>query len=132
MAKRKRRTRRKKSVLWSKRSDFTKSDGSIVSMDSSWEVACAIKLDDLKIEWIRDPAMKLEYRNSRLRLKNYIPDFYLPDYDIYLEVKGYWTDTAKWKMRDICSRYPNKIKMLESLEEISELTTVILPSTGSL
>ena len=132
MAKRKRRTRRKKSVLWSKRSDFTKSDGSIVSMDSSWEVACAIKLDDLKIEWIRDPAMKLEYRNSRLRLKNYIPDFYLPDYDIYLEVKGYWTDAAKWKMRDICSRYPNKIKMLESLEEISELTTVILPSTGSL
>ena len=132
MAKRKRRSTRKKSVLWSKRSDFTKSDGSIVSMDSSWEVACATKLDDLKIEWVRDPNMKLEYRNRRLRLKNYIPDFYLPDYDIYLEVKGYWTDVAKWKMRDICSRYPGKITILESLEEIDQLTVNILPCTGSL
>lgn len=131
MAKRKkRRSRRKK--LWSKQQDFTRPDGTIVSMDSSWEFKCAEKFDSLDVEWVRDPSMKLEYRDKKLRLRRYIPDFYLPKYDLYIEVKGYWTDAAKWKMRDICSRYPNKIKMLESLEEISELTTVILPSTGSL
>jgi hypothetical protein len=107
-------------------------DGSIVSMDSSWEVACAKKLDELNISWIRDPAMKLEYRDRRLKLRRYIPDFYLPDHDIYLEVKGYWTDAAKWKMRDICSRYPGKIKILESLDEIDQMTSNVLPCTGSL
>jgi len=135
MAKRKKRSRRTKSSktkLWSKQSEFTKSDGTIVSMDSSWEVACAMKLDKLNVTWVRDPNMKLSYRNKNLRLKNYIPDFYLPDYDIYLEVKGYWTDSAKWKMRDICSRNPGKIKILESLEEIELMNIVMAPSTGSL
>ena len=97
-------------------------------MDSSWEVACAERLDTLKITWQRDPALKLQYRDKRLRLRNYIPDFYLPDYDVYLEIKGYWTEAAKWKMRDIMVRYPGKIRLLESLEEIAELSEPVEPS----
>ncbi len=131
MAKKRKRKSRSKG-LWSKRQDYTRQDGVVISMDSSWEVACALKLDDLGVDWVRDPDMKLEYRNKRLKLKRYIPDFYLPSYDMYIEVKGYWTDNARWKMRDICSRYPGKIKMLESLDEIAQLTTLILPCTGSL
>lgn len=135
MAKRKKRSRRTKSNktgLWSKRSEYRKKDGTIVLMDSSWEVACAAKLDELHVSWVRDPEMKIFYRDIKLRERKYIPDFYLPDYDIYLEVKGYWTDSAKWKMRDVCSRNPGKIKILESLEEIALLSTDMVPSTGSL
>jgi len=131
MARRKKKKRGKKK-LWSKKSEFIKLDGTRVAMDSTWEVACAEKLDELGVEWSRDPKMKLQYRTQRLRLRNYIPDFYLPDHDIYLEVKGYWTDAAKWKMRDICSRYPGKIKIIESLEEIASLQEPFLASTGSL
>ena len=72
--------------------------------------------------------MKLEYRTEKLRLRNYIPDFYLPDYDIYLEVKGYWTDAAKWKMKDIMVRYPGKIRLLESLDDIYGMTKPIEPT----
>ena len=132
MARRKKKRSKSKKGLWSKKSEFVRLDGSKVSMDSTWEVACAEKLDELNIKWVRDPEMKLQYRTQRLRLRNYIPDFYLPDHDIYLEIKGYWTDSARWKMRDVCSRYPGKIKIIESLEEIAGLSEPILPSTGSL
>tara|TARA_B100000212_G_C27369129_1_gene531735 strand:- start:770 stop:1186 length:417 start_codon:yes stop_codon:yes gene_type:complete len=131
MARRKKKKRGKKK-LWSKKSEFIKLDGTKVVMDSTWEVACAERLDELGVEWSRDPKMKLQYRTQKLKLRNYIPDFYLPDHDIYLEVKGYWTDSARWKMRDVCSRYPGKIKIIESLDEIAELDEPFLPSTGSL
>ncbi|WP_287010691.1 hypothetical protein [Alteromonas sp.] len=94
-------------------------------MDSSWEVACAKRLDELGVKWTRDTSLKLQYRTEKLRLRNYIPDFYLPEYDIYLEVKGYWTEAAKWKMKDIMVRYPNKIRLLESLEDIQDLTVPV-------
>jgi len=125
---RKRSRRRKKKKIWSKKSDYTCLDGSIVSMDSTWEVACAERLDTLGIKWQRDPSIKLQYRDKKLRLRNYIPDFYLPEYDVYLEIKGYWTEAAKWKMRDIMVRYPGKIRLLESITEISELSIPVEPT----
>jgi hypothetical protein len=50
---------------------------------------------------------------------------------MYLEVKGYWTTPARWKMRSIMDRNPGKIRLLESLEEISSLSLPITPTTGS-
>ena len=127
MAKKRRKNKPKKK-LWSKKSNYTCLDGSIVSMDSTWEVECAKRLDELGVKWKRDPTTTLEYRDRQLKLRNYIPDFYLPEYDVYIEVKGYWTDGAKWKMKDIMVRHPNKIRLLESLEEIVALEKPIEPT----
>ena len=124
--------RRKKRELWSKRSKYTKKDGTVVDMDSTWEVAMATRLDELGITWHRDPSMKLEYSTRGGRKRNYIPDFYLPDHDMYIEVKGYWTDAAKHKMRDIVDRNPGKICILESLAEIAQVDASITAMTGSL
>ena len=118
--------RRKKKKLWSKKSNYTKLDGSIVSMDSTWEVMMANRFDELNVDWKRDPSMKLSYKTRGGRKRNYIPDFYLPDYDLYIEVKGYWTDAAKHKMKDVQSRNPVKILILESLVEIAGIETVAL------
>ena len=113
--------RRKKRKLWSKKSDYTCLDGSIVSMDSTWEVACAKRLDELGIRWIRNPSLKLKYTTRGRRQRNYIPDFYLPDLDIYIEVKGYWTDAARHKMEDVQRKNPVRILILESLEDIAQI-----------
>jgi predicted nuclease of restriction endonuclease-like RecB superfamily len=118
MAYKKRRGRRKKRGLWSKRSDYICLDGTIVSMDSTWEVACAKRLDELGISWIRNPSLKLKYITRGRRARNYIPDFYLPDHDVYIEVKGYWTDAARHKMKSVQEKNPVKIIILESLAEI--------------
>jgi predicted nuclease of restriction endonuclease-like RecB superfamily len=118
----KKRRRRRKKKLWSKRSDYVTVDGSIVSMDSTWEVACAVQLDELGIKWKRDQSIKLGYITRGKRKRNYIPDFYLPEYDVYIEVKGYWTDAARHKMKDVQIRNPVRIIILESLLAISQIT----------
>ena len=118
--KKRRRRRRRKS--WGKKSDYTCLDGSTVSMDSTWEVECAKRLDELGIHWIRNPSLKLKYTTRGRRARNYIPDFYLPDHDVYIEVKGYWTEAARHKMKDVQERNPVKIIILESLDEITSFT----------
>ena len=127
-----RKRKRKTKKLWSKQSEYVRKDGSVVLMDSTWEVVMATRLDELEINWERNPNMKLEYRTRGGRKRNYIPDFYLPDLDLYIEVKGYWTDAAKHKMKDIIKRNPDKICILESLSEINNLTRIIKPTVGSL
>ena len=70
-----RRRKRKKKGLWSKRSDYVTVNGDTVSMDSTWEVACAQRLDDLGIKWMRNTDIKLKYTTRGRRARNYIPDF---------------------------------------------------------
>jgi predicted nuclease of restriction endonuclease-like RecB superfamily len=112
---------RKKGELWSKQSLYTTVDGFDVMMDSTWEVALAKKLDELGIKWHRDENMILEYRTVRGRKRKYIPDFYLPDYDLYVEVKGYWTDAARYKMKDVVERNQVEMLILESLADIEDV-----------
>ena len=122
MVPKKRKRRGKKRKLWSKQSDYTCLDGSIVSMDSTWEVACANRLDELGIKWIRNPSLKLKYITRGRRARNYIPDFYLPDHDVYIEVKGYWTESARHKMKSVQTLNSVKIIILESLDDIGQFT----------
>ncbi len=122
MTRRKRnRGRRRRFKLWSKRSDYVTVEGTTVSMDSTWEVACAKRLDELGIKWIRNPNLKLKYITRSRRVRNYIPDFYLPDHDLYIEVKGYWTEAARHKMKSVQINNDVKLLILESLDEIARL-----------
>jgi hypothetical protein len=118
MAKR-RKYKKKKTKLWSKPSTYKTVDGKLVSMDSTWEVIMAMRLDELGIKWERDENMKLPYLMRSGRKRNYIPDFYLPDHDVYIEVKGYLTESAKHKMKSVLEVNDVKIIMLKSLIEIA-------------
>ena len=117
--------KKKKTGLWSKQSVYEKADGTTVIMDSSWEHICATKLDEAGIRWERSLDLILEYRTVRNRKRKYIPDFYLPDHDIYLEVKGYWTDAARHKMIDVQQRNPVRILVLESMPEVLSVERLI-------
>jgi hypothetical protein len=121
---------RRRKKLWSKRSIYETSEGKKVSMDSTWEVAMAKRLDDLGVRWVRDDTLKLSYLTRGRRKRKYIPDFYLPEYDLYIEVKGYWTDAARHKMKDVQKRNPVKILIVESLSEISDVNLEILKYTS--
>jgi hypothetical protein len=57
-----------------------------VMLDSSWELALAKRLDELEIKWERPKPMKW---TDKLGLEhNYFSDFYLPEYDLYLDPKN--------------------------------------------
>lgn len=69
-----------------------------VWLDSSYEKRLAIYLDTTKVNWIRNKT-RFDYVDENGDSRKYIPDFYLPDLNLYLEVKGYSTlrDELKWK-----------------------------------
>lgn len=56
-----------------------------VVLESSWEKAVAVTLDESNIKWVR-PKPVLYNDNGQTR--RYYPDFYLPDYDCYLDPKN--------------------------------------------
>ena len=69
-------------------------------LDSSWEVEVAKALDENNISWYRpNKGFKYEWNNS---MHIYYPDFYLPSYNIYIEVKGFERerDRIKYKILD--------------------------------
>lgn len=65
-----------------------------------WELLVAEKLDELDIQWTNS-LTGIEYEWGG-RTRKYFPDFYLKDYNLYIEVKGYKTDRdiAKWTVVD--------------------------------
>lgn len=68
-------------------------------MHSSWEELVAKWFDENDIVWTRETkAFIYEWKGIR----KYFPDFFLPDLNLYIEVKGYTTDRdkAKWASID--------------------------------
>ena len=57
-----------------------------IILESSYEVLTATVLDELKIKWIK--VRKGFIWNDNGKIRRYIPDFYLPEYDIFLDPKN--------------------------------------------
>lgn len=70
-------------------------------MMGKWEVEFAKLLDKKNIKWIYTKD-KFEYLYEE-EIHTYNPDFYLPEFDTYIEIKGYPTerDYAKWSTSNI-------------------------------
>ena len=69
-----------------------------IKVDGSWELLMARYLDFLNIKWLRNKR-RFEYINLQNKKASYCPDFYLCDFDTYIEVKGYETDLDKLKWK---------------------------------
>ena len=68
-----------------------------VDLHGTWEYKYAVYLDANNIKWIRN-TKTFPYVYEGI-LRNYTPDFYLPNSNEYVEIKGYKTekDSEKWK-----------------------------------
>lgn len=69
-----------------------------IRYNSSWEYEVSKYLTENNIKWQRSKLIPEKYLwNNSWHL--YFPDFYLDEYDCYIEVKGYETerDRQKWK-----------------------------------
>lgn len=97
-----------------------------IKLKGSWEVTTAQWLDSLNIVWISEINPHVYYWNDNWH--QYFPDFFLPDYNSYIEVKGYKTerDDAKWaqfedKLIIVDKRNINKLNEFQSIEALSEM-----------
>jgi hypothetical protein len=79
-------------------------------LDSTWELELAKRLDELKIKWYRPAPIKWVDHNNTTH--NYFPDFYLPDYDLFLDPKN----PQAYRVQE------NKIKIL--LEQYKNLVII--------
>jgi len=73
---------------------------------SNWEVIYAKELDSKGIKWL------YESKTFNLETTTYTPDFYLPESDTYVEIKGWWRDDAKEKFDLFKKLYPNIIILI--------------------
>lgn len=85
-----------------------------VLLDSLWELELAKRLDEISVEWIRpDP---IPWKDEAGIVHNYFPDFYLPEYDLYLDPKNkHAIKIQSEKLKILHSTYSNII-ILDSLE----------------
>lgn len=91
-----------------------------IMLDSSWELALAIRLDELEIRWIRpDPIPWVDEEDIT---HNYFGDFYLIDYDLYLDPKNPQAIKVQKKKLDILLTQYTNIVIIDSLEKCKNFT----------
>lgn len=73
-----------------------------INLSGSWELLVAMWFDSIEIRWIRNCTGFEYFWPESNKTHIYYPDFYLPDYDYYVEVKGYERerDRCKWSVID--------------------------------
>ena len=104
---------------------YTRKDGTVVNLDSSYERTIAKILDEHEIDWIRPKP--LDWYSKDGVKHHYFPDFYLTKYDIYLDPKNdYCFKVQAEKISYVKEHYANCIFMTkdqltwEYLEKILE------------
>lgn len=86
-----------------------------VYLDSSWELTVALSLDENEIKWVRPEGLYFYDRCGTQR--RYHPDFYLPDYDVYLDPKNpFAMKVQKDKIEDVISYTNIKLLLLDKNE----------------
>lgn len=95
----------------------------LVLMRGSWEVTYAIYLDYTGVEW--------EYEKHKLpfvfgeRSTTYTPDFYLPEKDRYVEVKGYYGPENRGRMKAFLAQHPEIKLHIVFLDEYNRIREVL-------
>ena len=83
---------------------YPNEDDQQICMRSSWEVAFACWLDYLGIPWLYEP--KAFYiGKGKWTGVTYTPDFYLPEQNTYIEIKGMYSEKNKRKMEEFRKLY---------------------------
>lgn len=91
-------------------------------VQGTWERDIAIKLSEMNIIWEKlktnNHTFSYEINN---KIHSYTPDFYLKEYGVYLEIKGYWWGNDKRKMDIILNKYPNEKIVIVEREQFRKI-----------
>lgn len=93
-----------KKKIRGKNIEYIDRKGNRLLMKSTWEYKFAIYLDGLNVDW------EYETKSFELLMPDgktsfYFPDFYIPDTDEFIEVKGRWYPHSKIKFECFLDQY---------------------------
>lgn len=74
-------------------------------VQGTWERDLALKLDQSGIAWVKCAKSILYHMDGKDR--RYTPDFYLPEFDLYVELKGFWWGDDRRKMAAVFQQHPD-------------------------
>jgi len=98
---------------------FCPHDNKNVKVQGTWELKYAEYLNKNKINWARPKTRILYTLFDGDYSHSYFADFYLPESDTFIEIKGHW-----WKSKD--GRVDDKRKMKCVLEQNQDKNIIIL------
>lgn len=86
-----------------------------IRVDGTWELKVAEHLDKIGVRWVRNKK-RFDYVRPDGKNATYQPDFFVEDWNTFIEVKGYETelDRAKW------SQFNEKLIVIKK-KELGEL-----------
>lgn len=96
-----------------------------IMLDSTWELELAKQLDILEISWIRPKPIK--WIDDDGLSHNYFADFYLTDYDLYIDPKNPHAQNVQAEKIKCLRRQLTNLIILSSLKEIKEFAPVLAP-----
>lgn len=78
-------------------------------VQGTWERNVALKFEEMNIKWekLKTNRHTFDYVIDN-KTRCYTPDFYLKDFDTYIEVKGRWWGNDREKMDIVLKTYPDK------------------------
>lgn len=103
---------------------YTDKHGRKFIFDSSWEDELANRLDTLNLKWDRPGPIK--YQDKKGKNRKYYPDFYLADYNLYIDPKNSYAENQQAEKLEIVSGMINLI-ILRSFEECTCFDPTTLP-----
>jgi hypothetical protein len=107
-----------------KRNAVVTQRGAQIRMIGSYEPLVAFALSASDIVWSYEPkAFPLVLDGKRV---TYRPDFYLPEYNMWLEVKGFWRGDAYQKVSQFYIQYPNENLRILYENDIDKIICAIL------
>lgn len=89
-----------------------------VLLDSSWELALAQRLDELNVKWIRPEPIQWQDENGTSH--HYFPDFYLPEFDLFIDPKNPAAYTNQIKKIEILRKQIPNLMFLKTLKECQD------------
>ena len=95
-----------------------------VKVQGSWELKFATILNDNNILWEKGFKYPIKYFHNNIFHK-YLPDFFLTNYNVYVEIKGFW-----FKSKD--GRVDDKRKMKLVAEQNPDIQIIILDSLAKI
>lgn len=96
--------------------------GKEISVQGTYERDYAIYLNENNISWKRDKSVSLQYKRSgEDNIRNYYPDFLLIDVNIFIEVKGYFSNQDKLKMKLVKEQNSSAIIKMIFKEDIEQI-----------
>lgn len=85
-------------------------------MRSTYETRFAVAMNQMNVEWKYEPRW-FELPGNKL----YLPDFFIPSLDLYVEIKGWWRDDAKEKFDSFRVTYPHVKVALIMIDQLKRL-----------